>query len=120
MRLGSVRRIKNSQVFQHESELREGNEVNCELFIACSQSSAFLERPHGALNTASFPVRLLIKSLSFWPRLIAPARNDGFNPVSIEILADGLIAITFIAGKLGRPADATWAGDAAHYCSELR
>src|SRR5208283_234828 len=113
-------RIKNPQIFQHKRELHEGNEVESQLLITCSQPAGLLQPAHGAFDPAPLPIGLLIKLLAGRWSLIALARNHRLNPATLKMVTDFVVTVAFVAGQLDRPAEATRPTHLVHQAYELR
>jgi len=88
--------------------LGEGQEVESELIIACSEPSAFFEPTDGPLDAASFAVRSPIEPFAAQPGLIGFARDHRLDAAAREELADGLVAVPLVAGDFAGPADVAW------------
>ncbi len=71
--LDSVRRIEDSQVSQHDSELDEGEEVQSELFIARGEAAAFLGPAKGLLDAAVLAIGVLVTWINLRARRNAAA-----------------------------------------------
>lgn len=112
--------MENPQVFQHDRELGEGQEVKSELVVASSEPATFLEPADGTLDAVAFAIGLFVKAFSQRLGLIGFTWNDRFDAAAIEELADRFVAVSLVTGNWVGPADVAWPTHGVHYVVELR